>query len=86
MNRIYQGRVSSVEIPKPGAKNEWTPLDPDPKLAKQKAEDALWQPIGFRQSAGAVQTQRNVFDSHYTAISFFRKFAHWQTRSPSAQW
>jgi hypothetical protein len=43
MNRIYQGRVSAVEIPKAGTKNEWEPLDPDPKLAKQKAEDALWQ-------------------------------------------
>ena len=35
MNRIYQGRVSSVQIPKPGVKNEWEPL-PD-------WQDALWQ-------------------------------------------
>ena len=35
MNRIYQGRVSSVQIPKPGVKNEWQPLD--------NWQDALWQ-------------------------------------------
>ena len=35
MNRIYQGRVSSVQIPKPGVKNEWEPLD--------NWQDALWQ-------------------------------------------
>ncbi len=34
MNRIYQGRVSSVQISKPGVKNEWDPL-PD-------WQDALW--------------------------------------------
>ena len=41
MNRIYQGRVSSVQIPKPGMKNEWESLNPNPELASQKAEDAL---------------------------------------------
>jgi hypothetical protein len=35
MNRIYQGRVTSVEIPKPGTKNEWVSL-PD-------WQGALWQ-------------------------------------------
>lgn len=35
MNRIYQGRVSSVQIPKPGVKNEWEPLP--------NWQDALWQ-------------------------------------------
>ncbi|MDP2136266.1 MAG: type V CRISPR-associated protein Cas12b [Candidatus Didemnitutus sp.] len=35
MNRIYQGRVSSVQIPKPGVKNEWDPLP--------NWQDALWQ-------------------------------------------
>lgn len=35
MNRIYQGRVSSVQIPRPGVKNEWDPL-PD-------WQDALWK-------------------------------------------
>ena len=43
MNRIYQGRVSAVEIPKPGVKNEWEPLDAEPKVARKKGEDALWQ-------------------------------------------
>jgi hypothetical protein len=35
MNRIYQGRVLSVQIPKPGAKNEWVPLPEWPR--------ALWR-------------------------------------------
>jgi len=44
MNRIYQGKVSFVEIPTPGNKdNPWKPFDPDPKVARQKWQDALWQ-------------------------------------------
>jgi hypothetical protein len=35
MNRIYQGRVSSVQIPKPGEKNKWHDLP--------NWQDALWQ-------------------------------------------
>jgi hypothetical protein len=36
MNRIYQGRVSKVEIPKPGDKeNPWQPLP--------NWQDLLWQ-------------------------------------------
>lgn len=35
MNRIYQGRVTSVEVLKSGTKNEWEPL-PD-------WQSALWQ-------------------------------------------
>ncbi len=43
MNRIYQGRVSKVEISKPGDKeNLWQPFDPDPEIARKKWEDALW--------------------------------------------
>lgn len=43
MNRIYQGRVASVEIPQLGTKGKWESLDSDPKLAKQKGDAALWQ-------------------------------------------
>jgi hypothetical protein len=58
MNRIYQGKVTAVEIPAPnllsasnGERNkgevsnqpEWQPFDPDPKIARQKWQDALWQ-------------------------------------------
>ena len=35
MNRIYQGRISSVEIPKLGAKNEWEQLP--------NGQDAFWE-------------------------------------------
>ena len=56
MNRIYQGRVSSVQIPNPdlAAKKDtpWVPLDRDPKLARQKGEDALWQHHELFQDAG----------------------------------
>ena len=42
MNRIYQGRVSKVEIP--GDKeNPWRPLDSDPKKAREKWQALLWQ-------------------------------------------
>ena len=44
MNRIYQGRVSKVEIPNPGDKeNPWQPLDPDPKVARTKWQALLWR-------------------------------------------
>jgi hypothetical protein len=44
MNRIYQGRVTSVEIYCPGSKeNPWQPFDPDPQKARAKWETALWQ-------------------------------------------
>lgn len=51
MNRIYQGRVSNVEIPVLSASNgerkkgevskqpEWQPFDPDPTVARQKWQD-----------------------------------------------
>jgi hypothetical protein len=35
MNRIYQGRVSSVHIPNPNVKNDWVPLP--------NWQDALWK-------------------------------------------
>lgn len=43
MNRIYQGRVSNVQIPSGNKDNPWQPFDPDPKVARQKWQDALWQ-------------------------------------------
>ncbi len=43
MNRIYQGRVSKVEIPTGDKENPWQPLDPDPKIAREKWQSLLWQ-------------------------------------------
>jgi len=58
MNRIYQGKVTGVEIHVPhilsastGERNEvrcrnqnpWQPFDPDPKQAKAQWQAALWQ-------------------------------------------
>ncbi len=46
MNRIYQGRVSSVEIPdgKDDQGNpKWKPLDPNPKIARDRWQSILWQ-------------------------------------------
>ncbi len=43
MNRIYQGRVSSVQIPIPGKKNKWEPLP--------NWQDALWQHHALFQDA-----------------------------------
>ncbi|HEX5221792.1 MAG TPA: hypothetical protein VFZ59_19665 [Verrucomicrobiae bacterium] len=43
MNRIYQGRVSNVEILSGNKDNPWQPFDPDPKVARQKWQEALWQ-------------------------------------------
>jgi hypothetical protein len=47
MNRIYQGRVSKVEIANPDrnapADERWLSFDSDPKLAKTKWQSALWQ-------------------------------------------
>lgn len=51
MNRICQGRVTKVEQPKPDTKNEWEPLDPDPKLARQKGLAALWNHHALFQDA-----------------------------------
>ena len=42
MNRIYQGKVTNVEILK-GKDGQPEPFDADPKLARQKWQDALWQ-------------------------------------------
>jgi hypothetical protein len=56
MNRIYQGRVSNVEIPnilsasngerikrEVSKSNPQQPLDPDPKIARDKWQALLWQ-------------------------------------------
>ncbi|HRP03749.1 MAG TPA: hypothetical protein PLV87_02445, partial [Opitutaceae bacterium] len=47
MNRIYQGRVSSVQIPNPDKTARkaipWLPLDPDAKRAGELGEAALWE-------------------------------------------
>lgn len=47
MNRIYQGRVSAVQIPNPEKTARksmpWLPLDSDPKIARVKGETALWE-------------------------------------------
>ena len=46
MNRIYQGRVTSVQIsntdPTTKAITPWMPLAPDSKLAREQGEAALW--------------------------------------------
>jgi IS605 OrfB family transposase len=41
MNRIYQGRVTKVEVP--DGNGGWKPLDDDPKKAKEKWQAALWR-------------------------------------------
>ncbi len=42
MNRIYQGKVTNVEIYVPANKEKpWQPFDPDPKQAKAKWQSAL---------------------------------------------
>lgn len=41
MNRIYQGRVTNVEIPD-GNDGTWKPFDPDPKIARDKWQEFLW--------------------------------------------
>lgn len=47
MNRIYQGRVASVQIPNPDevARKSvpWVSLDPDPKRARELGDAALWE-------------------------------------------
>jgi hypothetical protein len=47
MNRIYQGRVSSVQFPVGGKKKiqttEWEELHNDPKEAKKRGEQILWE-------------------------------------------
>jgi len=43
MNRIYQGRVSKVEIPTGNKDNPWQPLDSDPKIAREKWQALLWR-------------------------------------------
>lgn len=47
MNRIYQGRVTNVEIANPDKQtppdHRWLPFDADPKQAKAKWQTALWQ-------------------------------------------
>ncbi|MCM8775723.1 MAG: hypothetical protein NC930_05175 [Candidatus Omnitrophica bacterium] len=46
MNRIYQGRVTNVELAHPDQKaakvKKWLPFDPDPKAAREKWQKALW--------------------------------------------
>lgn len=44
MNRIYQGKVTSVERFDPRDKaTPWKPFDADPKKARELWQDALWQ-------------------------------------------
>ncbi|MBE0543617.1 MAG: type V CRISPR-associated protein Cas12b [Verrucomicrobia bacterium] len=47
MNRIYQGKVTNVEIANPDKTappdKRWLPFDADPKQAKSKWQSALWQ-------------------------------------------
>lgn len=40
MNRIYQGRVSAVEL---ADGKDFKPLDPDPEIARRRGEEMLWQ-------------------------------------------
>jgi len=46
MNRIYQGRISAVQVPNPDDSTRksvpWVPLDLDAKLACEKGETSLW--------------------------------------------
>lgn len=41
MNRMYQGRVTKVEIS--DGNRGWKPFDDDPKKAKKKGQEALWR-------------------------------------------
>ncbi|MBI5599470.1 MAG: hypothetical protein HY890_07005, partial [Deltaproteobacteria bacterium] len=41
MNRIYQGRVTKVEVA--DGNGGWKPFDGDPKKAKEKWQEALWR-------------------------------------------
>ena len=45
MNRIYQGRVTNVDILDRDEQNQpkWKPFDPDPKKAREKWQSALWR-------------------------------------------
>jgi len=46
MNRIYQGKVTNVEIldgKDENGKPQWKPFDADPKKHKEKWQSALWQ-------------------------------------------
>lgn len=45
MNRICKGRVTKVEQPKPGVKNEWDPLPDwqDALLVSSKQGEDGWQ-------------------------------------------
>lgn len=47
MNRIYQGKVTNVELANPDKKapkeKKWLPFDPNPKTAREKWQKALWQ-------------------------------------------
>ncbi|MFA7344400.1 MAG: hypothetical protein WC003_08860 [Terrimicrobiaceae bacterium] len=49
MNRIYQGRVTKVQIPKEGVTKpklpeDWQDLDPDdPRESRRLGEEALWK-------------------------------------------
>ncbi len=55
MNRIYQGKVTNVEIANPDkhapADQRWLPFADDPKQAKAKWQAALWQHHQFFQDA-----------------------------------
>lgn len=41
MNRIYQGKVTAVEIP--DGKDKWKPFDAAPKKNREQWQSALWQ-------------------------------------------
>lgn len=47
MNRIYQGKVTNVELANPDTKapkeKKCLPFDPDPKIAREKWQKALWE-------------------------------------------
>lgn len=63
MNRIYQGKVTNVELANPDKKTpkekRWLPFDPDPKLAREKWQAALWQHHELFQDAVSPQIVRS---------------------------
>jgi len=69
MNRIYQGRVSKVETFTGDKENLWQPLDPDPKIAREKWQSLLWQhhelfqtDVNYLLAAFAAQVPDNCED------------------------
>lgn len=63
MNRIYQGKVTNVEIANPDQHappdKRWLPFAGDPKQAKAKWQAALWQHHQLFQDAVKSNSRAN---------------------------